>query len=77
MSFSDQDMRSWSEKMFVGGNDRFDPVLAAISAVQGLWLFSLILVAIWSAVTGGMKHGSTQPTANLYMFWVALSIAIL
>ena len=77
MSYFDQDTESWNERVLVGGADIFDPDLAALSAVNGLWLFSLIFVAIWSAVICGRKHGSTQPIANLYMFWIALSIAIL
>ena len=65
--------------MFTCGSyvNGINPSLAALPAVQGLWLFPLILVAIWSAVTSRRTYGATQPAANLYTFWIALSIAIL
>ena len=77
MSFSDQDTGSWSEKMFVGGSYGTHRYLTAMSAVQGLWLFSLILVAIWSALPSPRRCGYRQPIGNLYLFGIALSIAIL
>ena len=77
MSDSDQETGSWSEMIFTGGSDGINPYFDAISAVEGLWLFSLILVAIWSIVISRKRYRSTQPTANLYIFWITLSIAIL
>ena len=68
-------MGSWSEKIFVSGSNGTSPYPTLIFPVQRLWLFPLISVTNGLLSLGGRKYGSTQHTANLYIFFDEPSMA--
>ncbi|KAL2056310.1 hypothetical protein ABVK25_003333 [Lepraria finkii] len=74
MSYSGDQRGSWSEKIYIGGDS--DPFFKATAGLDGLWLVSLVLVAVWAAVASSKRERNTPPTARLNKFWVTISIAI-
>ena len=74
MSYSRDQRGSWSEKIHIGGDS--GPFFKAIAGLDGLWLVSLVLVAIWAAVANSKRNRNTPPIARLNKFWVTISIAI-
>jgi len=69
---------SWNAKVFISGEGLEDPIQTATTAVHGLWLVSLVAVAIWAALVGRKATPqNVQSVSKVYILWVAIFIAIM